>query len=167
MGERLLQITKQTGIFIVCAQMLLHFKAAECYEKYIRLLISIMVLAQVIVAVSAVFGKEGGLFFDGRGDFYRGRLAESMEEADMEKLEAILEKMTMAEVQARVDEMRREAAAEQAGAEPQQSGTTQQPAAGGQQGENQPLENGSGADRGQPVEEIDIEIDRIEVSTGD
>lgn len=85
----------------------------------------------------------------------------------MEKLEAILEKMTMAEVQARVDEMRREAAAEQAGAEPQQSGTMQQPAAGGQQGENQPFENASGADRGQPVEEIDIEIDRIEVSTGD
>lgn len=151
MGERLLQITKQTGIFIVCAQMILHFKAAECYEKYIRLLISIMVLAQVIVAISTVFGKEGGLFFDGRVDYYRGLLAESMEEADMEKVESILEKMTMAEVQARVDAMQKEQESEeQEGVEPPQSGTVQQSAAAGQ-----------------PVEKIDIEIDRIEVNTGD
>lgn len=145
-----MQITKQTGIFIVCAQMILHFKAAECYEKYIRLLISIMVLAQVIVAVSAVFGKEGGIFFDGRVAYYQRLLAESMEEADMEKMEAILERMTMAEVQARVDAMQKEAAEEQVVAEPPQSGTTQQSAAGGQ-----------------PVAEIDIEVDRIEVNTGD
>ncbi len=163
----MLQITKQTGIFIVCAQMILHFKAAECYEKYIRLLISIMVLAQVIVAVSAVFGKGGGIVFDGRLEYYQRLLAESMEEADMEKLEAILEKMTMAEVQARVDAMQKEMDKEQAAAEPPQSGTAQQSAAGGQQGETLPLENTSGVDRRQPVEEIDIEIDRIEVNTGD
>ena len=163
MGERMLQITKQTGIFIVCAQMSLHFKAAECYEKYI----SIMVLAQVIVAVSAVFGKGGGIVFDGRLEYYQRLLAESMEEADMEKLEAIREKMTMAEVQARVAAMHKEMDKEQAAAEPPQSGTAQQSAAGGQQGETLPLENTSGVDRRQPVEEIDIEIDRIEVNTGD
>ena len=74
MGERMLQITKQTGIFIVCAQMILHFKAAECYEKYIRLLISIMVLAQVIVAVSAVFGKGGGIVLTDGWSIIRGCL---------------------------------------------------------------------------------------------
>lgn len=144
MGDRLLQIIKQTGIFMVCAQMILHFKPAECYEKYIRLLIGIMVLAQLIAAAAAVFGKEGENFFSGRVDYYKELLAESMEGADMEKAEALLEKMTMEEVQARINQIREEqsAALQQDGAEKQQ-------------------------DAKQPAEEVAIQIDRIEVKTGD
>lgn len=144
MGDRLLQIIKQTGIFMVCAQMILHFKPAECYEKYIRLLIGIMVLAQLIAAASALFGKEGEAMLNGRVDYYKALLAESMEGADMEKAEALLEKMTMEEVQARINQIREEqsAALQQDGAEKQQ-------------------------DVEQPVEEVAIQIDRIEVKTGD
>lgn len=144
MGDRLLQIIKQTGIFMVCAQMILHFKPAECYEKYIRLLIGIMVLAQLIAAASALFGKEGETMLNGRVDYYKALLAESMEGADMEKAEALLEKMTMDEVQARINQIREEqsAALQEDGAEKQQ-------------------------DVEQPVEEVTIQIDRIEVKTGD
>ena len=144
MGDRLLQIIKQTGIFMVCAQMILHFKPAECYEKYIRLLIGIMVLAQLIAAASALFGKEGEVMLNGRVDYYKALLAESMEGADMEKAEALLEKMTMEEVQARINQIREEqsAALQQDGAEKQQ-------------------------DVEQPVEEVAIQIDRIEVKTDD
>lgn len=144
MGDRLLQIIKQTGIFMVCAQMILHFKPAECYEKYIRLLIGIMVLAQLIAAASALFGKEGEAMLNGRVDYYKALLAESMEGADMEKAEALLEKMTMEEVQARINQIREEqsAALQQDGAEKQQ-------------------------DVEQPVEEVAIQIDRIEVKTDD
>ncbi|MDE5679123.1 MAG: stage III sporulation protein AF [Lachnospiraceae bacterium] len=163
MGDRLLQIVKQTGIFIVCAQMILHFKPAECYEKYIKLLIGIMVLAQLIAAASAVFGREGGNFFDGRVDYYKELLAESMEGADMEKAEALLEKMTMEEVQARINQMREEQTAAL-----QQSEAGRQDAAAQQSGVA--LESGPAqgeTDTRQPVEEIDIEIDRIEVKTSD
>ena len=34
----------QVAVFIICAQTLLHFRAKESYEKYIKLLISMMVL---------------------------------------------------------------------------------------------------------------------------
>ena len=34
----------QIAVFIICAQTLLHFRAKESYEKYIKLLISMMVL---------------------------------------------------------------------------------------------------------------------------
>lgn len=163
MGDRLLQIVKQTGIFIVCAQMILHFKPAECYEKYIKLLIGIMVLAQLIAAAAAVFGREGGNIFVGRVDYYKKLLAESTEGADMEKVEAILEKMTMEEVQERINQMREEqsAAPQQSEAGRQDTQIQQSEAAfeGGQaQGES---------DKVQPVEEIDIQIDEIEVKTGD
>lgn len=152
MGDRLLQIVKQTGIFIVCAQMILHFKPAECYEKYIRLLIGIMVLAQLVAAGAAVFGKEGENFFAGRVDYYSGLLAQSMEGADMAEAEALLEKMTMEEVQARIDQIREEQDAAQ------QSETA--------------LESGAEVevweqDAQPPLGEIDIQIDRIEVKTDD
>lgn len=152
MGDRLLQIVKQTGIFIVCAQMILHFKPAECYEKYIRLLIGIMVLAQLVAAGAAVFGKEGENFFAWRVDYYSGLLAQSMEGADMAEAEALLEKMTMEEVQARIDQIREEQDAAQ------QSETA--------------LESGAEVevweqDAQPPLGEIDIQIDRIEVKTDD
>lgn len=150
MGDRLLQIVKQTGIFIVCAQMILHFKPAECYEKYIRLLIGIMVLAQLVAAGAAVFGKEGENFFAGRVDYYSGLLAQSMEGADMAEAEALLEKMTMEEVQARIDQIREEQDAAQ------QSETALESGAEVWEQDAQP-----------PLGEIDIQIDRIEVKTGD
>lgn len=158
MGDRLLQIIKQTGIFMVCAQMILHFKPAECYEKYIRLLIGIMVLAQLIAAASALFGKEGKNFFSGRVDYYKALLAESMEGADMEKAEALLEQMTMEEVQARISQIREEqsAALQQGKTEGRQSGAVPDDSAGLQE-----------PDEKQPVEEVDIQIERIEVKTGD
>lgn len=162
MGDRLLQIVKQTGIFIVCAQMILHFKPAECYEKYIRLLIGIMVLAQFIAAGAAVFGKEGENFFVGRVDYYKGLLAQSMEGADMAEAEALLEKMTMEEVQARINRIREEQEAAL-----RQSETVGQQEAALQSGTA--LESGAEMweqDAQQPGE-IDIQIDRIEVKTGD
>ena len=163
MGDRLLQIVKQTGIFIVCAQMILHFKPAECYEKYIRLLIGIMVLAQLVAAGTAVFGKGGENFFDGRVDYYKGLLAQSMEGADMAEAEALLEKMTMEEVQARINRIREE----------QEAALRQSETGGRQDAEQQPgtvLESGAEPgeqDAQQPPGEIDIQIDRIEVKTGD
>lgn len=44
-------VIKQVGIFIICAQMIMHFKAADKYAKYIRLLISFMVLVQMVVPI--------------------------------------------------------------------------------------------------------------------
>lgn len=176
MGDRLLQIVKQTGIFIVCAQMILHFKPAECYEKYIRLLIGIMVLAQLVAAGTAVFGKGGENFFDGRVDYYKGLLAQSMEGADMAEAEALLEKMTMEEVQARINRIREEQEAALRQSETGGRQDAEQPQSdmsGRQDAEQQPetvLESGAEPgeqDAQQPPGEIDIQIDRIEVKTGD
>lgn len=38
----------QVATFLICAGMLLHFRAKESYEKYIRLIISMMVLLLLV-----------------------------------------------------------------------------------------------------------------------
>lgn len=55
MGESFLEYMKRIGIFIVCAQSFMHFAAGKSYEKYIRLLIGVMILGQFIVPVRALF----------------------------------------------------------------------------------------------------------------
>lgn len=50
-----LDYMKSMGIFIICAQSFMYFTAGKTYEKYVKLLIGIMILAQFIVPVRAVF----------------------------------------------------------------------------------------------------------------
>ena len=47
----------QVASFLVCAGMLLHFRAKESYEKYIRLIISMMLL---LLLVQPFFGIMAG-----------------------------------------------------------------------------------------------------------
>ncbi len=55
MGYSFLEFMKRIGIFIICAQSFLHFTAGKSYEKYIKLLIGMMILAQFVVPVRALF----------------------------------------------------------------------------------------------------------------
>lgn len=105
MGEELLQIIKRVGIFMVCAQMLLHFKPSESYGKYIRLLMSMMVLAQLISPIMAFFGRGSETSFEARVFQYNEILSQGMEDADRAGLEAqaLLEKMTLEEIKARIN----------------------------------------------------------------
>lgn len=61
MGESFLEFMKGIGIFIICAQSFLHFAAGKSYEKYVKLLIGVMILAQFVVPVRNLFlGTENG-----------------------------------------------------------------------------------------------------------
>ncbi len=58
MAKELLETIKQVGIFIICAQALMHFRPSETYEKYFKLLVSIMVLIQLLAPIfSLMQGK--------------------------------------------------------------------------------------------------------------
>lgn len=105
MGESLLQIIKRVGIFMICAQMLLHFKPSESYGKYIRLLMSMMVLAQLVTPIMGILGKGSDTSFGERVLFYDEILRQGMEEAEQTgtEAEALLEKMTLEEVKSRIN----------------------------------------------------------------
>lgn len=42
-----IDLLKEVGIFMVCAQTILHFKPCGKYDKYLKLLVGIMVIAQL------------------------------------------------------------------------------------------------------------------------
>ncbi len=55
----LLEKIGQLAIFLICAQTLLHFRAKESYEKYIKLLVSMMLLILLMEPVMELLGKGG------------------------------------------------------------------------------------------------------------
>lgn len=56
MLDNWLETFKTMGIFLICARMLIHFKPKGSYEKYIRLLVSTMLLVQMLEPVGAFLG---------------------------------------------------------------------------------------------------------------
>lgn len=45
------------GIFVICAQVLVHLRPEKSYEKYLRLLMSLMVLVQILIPVVGFFSQ--------------------------------------------------------------------------------------------------------------
>ncbi len=57
MKETILQLIKNVGIFTVIAQLILHFCAGSDYEKYTKVLTSLMLLILLVVPISRVFSE--------------------------------------------------------------------------------------------------------------
>ncbi len=87
----------RVAVFIICAQTLLHFRAKESYEKYIKLLISMMVL---LLLLKPFFHGEYGM----ESDFLEQMIAKHEKELEenvfsmemnQEKVEEIVMSMSM------------------------------------------------------------------------
>ncbi|MCM1186148.1 MAG: stage III sporulation protein AF [Lachnoclostridium sp.] len=115
----------QIGIFMVCAQTITHFRPNGSYEKYMKLLVSVMVLIQILQPVNSLFhlgGKKGQKekFLQFQEQFHAG-MADSMEE--ISRSEQILENMTLKEVQKALEQERQETLG---AAEESESGNTEE-----------------------------------------
>lgn len=96
----------RVGIFVMCAQTIVHFKPKEVYEKYLRYLVSIMVLIQLFLPLS------GFLLGGGRGEIdkalsrFEEELKSGMELAEESAREADekLESMTLEEVRKQLEQ---------------------------------------------------------------
>lgn len=51
----MVDLLKQVGIFMVCSQTILHFRPHQKYEKYLKLLVGIMVIAQLVTPLLGLF----------------------------------------------------------------------------------------------------------------
>lgn len=158
MGEELFQIIKQVGIFMICAQMILHFKPAQSYGKYIRLLMGMMVLAQLAVPIMGIFGRKGEASFQNRLIFYDAELERQMEKISVtcDTAEKMLETLTMEEIKTRINNSKTEENGEDSAETPEYVNM------GNVVGENVAGENAVGENA---VGEI--RVDRIEVTAGD
>lgn len=138
MGAGLLQVIRRVGIFIVCAQTIVHFKPNGSYEKYLKLLVSIMVMVQLVTPILRLLGGGEDIDFSGAVGQYEKVLYEGREQINITNVmaEEMVENQTMEEINSRLNilkeetqrqetEMQRQEMAEQQQAEQQQEG--QQP----------------------------------------
>lgn len=95
---------------MICAQMLLHFKASENYGKYIRLLMSMMVLIQLAVPLSGLLrGRTGENLAQGLTR-YETLLTEQRGEINASCIQAeqLLEELTLEEIKTRINNQKTE-----------------------------------------------------------
>lgn len=104
MHFHLIETVCRTGIFIICAQVLVHFRPNASYEKYIKMLVSVMILLQLFLPVSNLFTGEGEQSLAARVVWFEEQLNEHMAQvaARYSADEEILERMTLEEVQERM-----------------------------------------------------------------
>lgn len=101
----ILQTVKQIGVFMICAQVILHFKPSAKYEKYLKLLISVMVLVQIITPVVNLLPGEGSTAFMTRVQEIQAEIDKSMEQLELENTvnEENILNTTLEEIKTRIN----------------------------------------------------------------
>ena len=90
----------RVGIFMICAQAILHFRAKEAYEKYLKLLVSTMILIQLLLPIGNLLAGKGGLQAESVLEEFGKELEQEMRAAEENAAaaDAILEQMTLEEI---------------------------------------------------------------------
>ena len=77
-----LRLLKDTAVFLLAAQMLMHFLPAKKYEKYGKLMVSLIVLSQLTLPILSIVQKDAtGQFWNAFGhleeenEMFSGKLA--------------------------------------------------------------------------------------------
>lgn len=94
------------GIFMICIRAIIQFRPNEAYEKYLRLLAGIMIMIQLFLPVGRfILGRGGEEAAEILRQFKR-ELERGMEDAaeSASAADALLEQMTLEEVQRRLEE---------------------------------------------------------------
>lgn len=105
MNSFLMQTVCKTGIFVICAQVLVHFRPNATYEKYMKMLVSAIILLQLFLPVSNLLAGEENKSLAARVAWFEEQLSEHMEQAvqKFSEGEELLERMTLEEVRERMN----------------------------------------------------------------
>lgn len=109
-----LKVICRVGIFVIFAQMLVNLRPGQTYEKYLKLLVGVMVLIQLLLPIGKLLPGTGRQTVTAYLSDIADSLEEEMSRADeeMEEQEAMLEQMTLEEVRKRMEEQEAETAQE-------------------------------------------------------
>lgn len=96
----------QAGIFMICAQAIVHFRPKEAYEKYLKLLVSLMVLIQLFLPVGSFLLGGGGQETEALLKEFRRELEQGIKDVEESAAEAdeILGQMTLEEIRRQMEE---------------------------------------------------------------
>ena len=91
---------------MICAQALVHFRPREAYEKYLKLLVSVMILIQLFLPIGSLFLGGGRQDAARQLEAFGRELEQGLEDAAGEAAAAdeLLEQMTLEEVRRRIEE---------------------------------------------------------------
>ena len=109
MRNALFRAICKVGIFVICAQAVVHFRPREAYEKYLKLLVGIMVMIQLFLPIAAFFLGGNMEQLAQRLEGFQEELKQNAKleaEAAM-KADEVLERMTLEEVSRRMEELKR------------------------------------------------------------
>lgn len=106
MYSPLFQAICRAGIFMICAQAIVQFRPNESYEKYLKLLVSVMILVQIFLPIGRLFTGSGRMEADALSASFRESLEQGMEETrrQAKEADALLQQMTLEEVRRRLEE---------------------------------------------------------------
>lgn len=91
---------------MICAQAVIHFRPDQSYEKYLKLLVSVMILVQIFQPVGRFFLTGNGQELSDRIAWFQEQMEREMEQAarNSGRTGDLLEQMTLKEVQERLTE---------------------------------------------------------------
>lgn len=144
MWQGLLGSIRQIGIFMICAQALIYFKPKGSYEKYMKLLVSAMILVQILSPVAALLSGREGQSLEERIAFYSDSFEQGLGEAAVQEY--------------RVEQLRQILLGEQLRVQLEAAGLQ----AGGQEPDQ---EENTGTEASEDAEEIHIQIEPVTIET--
>uniref|UniRef100_UPI004057AAAB hypothetical protein n=1 Tax=Acetatifactor sp. TaxID=1872090 RepID=UPI004057AAAB len=80
MQTGLVKIICQIAIFMICAQAIVHFRPKVSYEKYLKMLLSAMIMIQILASIGGVFWGSGKMQLSERISYFTDTLNEKMQE---------------------------------------------------------------------------------------
>jgi len=94
------------GIFMICAQAIIHFRPGKAYEKYLKMLVGVMVLVQIFSPLMELLSAEGQENIAARVIWFEQQMNESTAQAAESAFEYndILNRMTLEEIKLRLEE---------------------------------------------------------------
>jgi biopolymer transport protein ExbB/TolQ len=106
MRNILFQTICRVGIFMICAQALVHFRPREAYEKYLKLLVSVMILIQLFLPIGSLFLGGGRQDAARQLEAFGRELEQEMQKAQESafQTDGLLEQMTLEEVRRRIEQ---------------------------------------------------------------
>lgn len=79
MAEEFLKSMGRLTVFVICAQMLVYFRPKQVYEKYLRLLMNLLILLQFLLPVGNFLRGGTAQDLQARYEAFQDRLGEYME----------------------------------------------------------------------------------------
>lgn len=100
----------QLAVFLICAQTLIHFRPKDSYEKYIKLLVSMMLLILLVEPVMELFGKGNTGDFMEQAALYEQSLEGILDSPQLEtaQIEEILENLVGQKVEEGTEYLQKE-----------------------------------------------------------